>query len=87
MRKPTGDETRDYRWRLSISKRDWVKVAAELASDVDYPTFKSAVHDRGPDQDNKGRPYLEIWSIMHALQLHSKTGQVHNPDDLTRECD
>jgi hypothetical protein len=67
MRKPTSDETRDYRWRLSISKRDWVKVASALASEVDYPNFKSAVHDR-PDQDNKSRPYLEIWSIMHALQ-------------------
>jgi hypothetical protein len=68
MRKPTSDETRDYRWRLSISKRDWVKLAAELANKVDYPNFKSAVHDR-PDQDNKSRPYLQIWAIMHALQV------------------
>ncbi len=68
LRKPTSDETRDYRWRLSISKRDWVKLAAELASEVDYPNFKSAVHQR-PDQENKNRPYLEIWSIMHAVQL------------------
>jgi hypothetical protein len=74
MRKPTSDETRDYRYRLSISKRDWVKLAAELASEVDYPNFKSAVHDR-PDQDNKGRPYLEIWSIMHALQLDERPGR------------
>ncbi len=68
MRKPTGDETRDYRWRLSISKRDWVKLAAELASEVDYPNFKSAVHDR-PDQANKNGPYLEIWSTIHAVQV------------------
>jgi len=67
MRRPTSDETRDYRWRLSISKRDWVKLVAELANEVHYPNFKSAVHQR-PDQDNKSRPYLEIWSIMHALQ-------------------
>jgi hypothetical protein len=68
MRKPTSDEVRDYRWRLSISKRDWVKLAAELASNVDYPNFKTAVHQL-PDQGNKNRPYLEIWSIMHAVQL------------------
>ncbi|MGA8482217.1 MAG: hypothetical protein WB696_29965 [Chthoniobacterales bacterium] len=68
MREPTSDDTRDYRYRLSISKRDWVKLAAELASKVDYPNFKSAVHDR-PDQDNKSRPYLQIWAIMHALQV------------------
>ena len=24
MRKPTSDDTRDYRYRISISKRDWV---------------------------------------------------------------
>ncbi len=68
MRKPTSNENRDYRWRLSISKRDWVKLAAELASEVDYPNFKSAVHQR-PDQENKNQSYLEIWSIMHAVQL------------------
>ena len=82
MRKPTSDDTRDYRWRLSISKRDWVKLAAELASEVDYPNFKSAVHDR-PDQDNKGRPYLEIWSIMHALQLDERPGRRATRTDLT----
>jgi hypothetical protein len=68
MRKPTSDDTRDYRYRLSISKCDWVKLAAELASEVDYPNFKSAVHNR-PDQNNKSRPYFKIWSIMHAVQL------------------
>jgi hypothetical protein len=68
MRKPTSDENRDYRYRLSIAKRDWVKLVAELASKVDYPNFKSAVHNR-PDQENKSQPYLEIWSIMHAVQL------------------
>jgi hypothetical protein len=67
MRRPTSDDARDYRYRLSISKRDWVKLAAELASEVDYPNFKSAVHDR-PDQENKSRAYLEIWSIMHDVQ-------------------
>jgi len=68
MRKPTSDETRDYRWRLSISKRDWVKLAAELASEVDYPNFKSAVHDR-PDQANKSRAYAEVWATMHQVQV------------------
>jgi hypothetical protein len=68
MREPTSDESRDYRYRLSISKRDWVKFVAELASNVDYPNFKTAVHQR-VDQENKSRPYLEIWSIMHAVQL------------------
>jgi hypothetical protein len=71
MRKPTSDDTRDYRYRLSISKPDWVKLVAELASNVDYPNFKAAIHQR-PDQENKGRPYLDIWSIMHAVQINEK---------------
>jgi hypothetical protein len=68
MREPTSDDSRDYRYRLSVSKRDWVKLVAELASNVDYPNFKTAVHQL-PDQENKNRPYLEIWSIMHDVQL------------------
>ena len=67
MRKPASDENRDYRWRLSISKRDWVKLAGLLAVAVDYANFKSAVHQR-PDQANKSGPYLEIWAVMHTLQ-------------------
>jgi hypothetical protein len=70
MRKPTTDETRDYRYRLSISKRDWVKLAAELASEVDYPNFKSAVHRRR-DQANKGQAYAEVWATMHRLQVEA----------------
>src|SRR5260370_39860111 len=72
MRKPTRDETRDSRRRLSISKRDWVKLAAELASKADYPNFKTAAHER-PAQNNNARPSLESWSIMRALPLDSKT--------------
>jgi hypothetical protein len=73
MRKPTSDDTRDYRYRLSISRRDWVKLATELASEVDYSNFKNAIHKRS-DQDNKSHPYLHIWPIMHALQVDEGSG-------------
>jgi hypothetical protein len=68
MERPTSDESRDYRWRMSISKADWVQLATRLAEAVDYSNFKNAVHDQ-PDQLNKGRPYLAIWRIMHEVQL------------------
>ena len=74
MRKPTSDETRDYRWRLSISKRDWVKLAGLLAAAVDYPNFKAEVHRRR-DQANKGRAYAEVWATMHALQMDERPGR------------
>jgi hypothetical protein len=68
MRKPTSDELRDYRWRLGVTKADFVKLLAQLAEQIDYPNFKSAVHER-EDQANKARPYLQIWGIMHSLQV------------------
>jgi hypothetical protein len=68
IERPTSDESRDYRWRMSISRADWVQLAARLAEAVDYSNFKNAVHDQA-DQGNKGRPYLAIWRIMHEVQL------------------
>jgi hypothetical protein len=69
MEPPTSDETRDYRWRLSISRADWITLAAKLAEEVNYPNFKSEVHRR-PDQHNKSRPYVAIWSVMHGVQMN-----------------
>ncbi len=60
--------TSSTRCSLSIGVGISACRMAELASNVDYPNFKTAVHQR-VDQENKNRPYLEIWSIMHALQL------------------
>jgi hypothetical protein len=68
IERPTSDESRDYRWRMSIGKADWVQLAARLAEAVDYSNFKNAVHDQ-PDQLNKGRAYLSIWRVMHDVQL------------------
>jgi hypothetical protein len=67
MRKPTADNARDYRYRLSISKPDWVKLAGLLAESVEYPNFKSAVHQRA-DQQNKDAAYMEIWALMREVQ-------------------
>jgi hypothetical protein len=68
LERPISDESRDYRWRMSIGKADWVQLAARLAEAVDYSNFKNAVHDQ-PDQGNKGRAYLTIWHVMHDVQV------------------
>jgi hypothetical protein len=68
LERPNSDESRDYRWRMSIGRADWVQLAARLAETVDYSNFKNAVHDQ-PDQLNKGRAYLSIWRVMHDVQL------------------
>jgi hypothetical protein len=67
MTRPRSDEDRDYRWRVSIRKRDWVKIVGQLASEIDYTNFKSAVHAR-PDQGNKDSAYLSVWRAMLAVQ-------------------
>ena len=68
MRPPTSDDARDYRYRLSISQKDWVKVAGLLAGEVTYPNFKMAVQERA-DQANKSAAYSEIWWTMRRVQM------------------
>ena len=68
MQKPTSDEARDYRWRLSVTKEDWVTLAGILAAAVDYSNFKDAVQKR-KDQDGKAAAYLEIWRVMRDVQF------------------
>ena len=36
----------DYRWRAFVSREDWTKAVAELATAIDYDNFKNAVGDR-----------------------------------------
>ena len=67
MTPPRSDELRDYRWRISMRKRDWVAIVGQLASEIDYCNFKDAVHAR-PDQSDKNSAYLSVWSAMLAVQ-------------------
>jgi hypothetical protein len=67
MESPASDDTRDYRWRISIDRIDWIILAGRLGQEVDYPNFKAAVHQH-TDQNNKYGPYLQIWSTMKGLQ-------------------
>jgi hypothetical protein len=68
MQKPTSDEVRDYRWRLSVTKEDWGTLAGILAAAVDYSNFRDAVYKR-KDQDGKTAAYLEIWRVMRDVQF------------------
>jgi len=56
----------DYAWRAYVSREDWERAAAELASEVDYPNFKQAVAARQGAE--RAHVYLEIWSILRLLQ-------------------
>jgi hypothetical protein len=78
MEEPTSDPTRDYRWRMSVLKEDFVKLAGRLAEAVTYSNFKSAVHDR-KDQQNKTLAYGKLWQTMHDVQVDE------NRDGSSRE--
>ena len=58
----------DYAYRAIIEQAAWVKIAARLAEDVDYPNFKSKVHG----ERDRDRAYYEVWSAMNALQGQRK---------------
>ena len=40
MTEPQSNELRDYRWRLGVTREDFVKLAARLAEQVTYSNFK-----------------------------------------------
>jgi hypothetical protein len=86
---PTSDPSRDYRWRMSVSKEDFVKLAARLAETVTYSNFKTAVHDR-PDQQNKTLAYGKLWQTMLDVQRdESRDGSVREEawDKFMRKVD
>jgi hypothetical protein len=61
-----SDEQADYRWRAVVSEAAWVAAVAQLATDIDYDNFKSAVSERqGPE---RARIYGHIWGELLSLQ-------------------
>ena len=67
LTEPTSDESRDYRWRISISRADWLVLAARLADQVIYGNFKKAVHEQ-KGQENKSAAYLQVWRALYEVQ-------------------
>jgi hypothetical protein len=68
MELPTSDESRDYRWTMSISKTNWVQLAGRLAVAVDYGSFMNEV-EKNQGQANKREAYKSVYSTMYQVQL------------------
>jgi hypothetical protein len=60
MELPTFNESRDYRWVMSISKTNWV----QLALAVDYGSFMNEVA-KNQGQANKREAYKAVYSAMY----------------------
>ncbi|MBK8293920.1 MAG: hypothetical protein IPK93_03760 [Solirubrobacterales bacterium] len=56
----------DYRFRVYVSRDDWIMAAALLAEEINYPNFKDEVkRKQGPE---RAGTYLEVWSDLYELQ-------------------
>jgi hypothetical protein len=91
MTEPTSDETRDYRWRCSLSHADFVTLAGRLAAGVDYSNFKNACHAE-PSQQSKSSALMTVWAAMLDVQrteMHGKSQDVAfaNFDDAADAAD
>ena len=69
----------DYAYRLHTDKRNWAKVVASLAEDIDYNNFKGEVArevlrsgkepDKRPRLDATYEDALhDVWGTMHCLE-------------------
>ena len=56
----------DYRFRIYVTREDWVLAAAELAERIDYDNFKNAVARR--QGHDRADTYLEVWRDLARLQ-------------------
>ncbi len=62
----TTDDQADYRHRAVVTRAEWVAALAQLASDIDYDNFKSAVANRQGCE--RSRVYQHIWGELLSLQ-------------------
>lgn len=63
--------SRDYPYRIRITRDEWARVARELSSAIDYTNFKGAVIKvaAGPlEAKIRGDAYDEVWSDLHQLE-------------------
>jgi hypothetical protein len=56
----------DYRWPARVFAFEWVAAAAQLADEIDYPSFEEAVAERqGP---RRASLYSSVWDVLRRLQ-------------------
>ncbi len=59
----------DYAFRIFVDKPTWREVLSELAEEIDYDNFKSAVaHHQGRAGTAYERSLHDVWSVMYGLQ-------------------
>jgi hypothetical protein len=59
------EKGRDYNVRASISKHDFAHGLRLMALDIDYPSFKSMIHEKQP---SRYAVYTQVWEATINLQ-------------------
>src|SRR5688500_536584 len=59
-------ERSDYEWRLSCTVAEWAGALANMALDIDYPNFKSAIKER--QGKRRADIYMRVWSALLSLE-------------------
>lgn len=68
---PFEDRTADYRHRALVSRSEWVAAVAQLASEIDYDNFKSAVATR--QGAKRAGIYGRVWADLLEIQTGEST--------------
>ena len=63
---------RDYRFRASVPRDEWMSAAAALAEEIDYPNFKNAVAERQGSE--RAHVYSDVWVTLLGLQEGGRYG-------------
>jgi len=61
------DPLADYRYRIFVPKPTWVRIAAELADEIDYDRFKPAITNFPGSKEYHDR-LLDVWAVMMRSQ-------------------
>jgi hypothetical protein len=62
-------QARDYRYRVIVPKKVWVKVIGQLAEEQEWSNFKNETADFQGDAGSDYTSALhDTWSVMYRLQ-------------------
>lgn len=63
----------DYAWRLFVDKGTWARVVSELADDIEYGNFKSAVAShQGAGGATYAHALSDVWEVMSDVQASDR---------------
>lgn len=60
------DAQADYLYRVELTRAEWMRVCALLATELDYPNFKNAVTARQGGW--RASVYHRVWAVLISLE-------------------